>query len=887
MSIRKVLDRTLTVGREELETVYIIHGRPLSETVEILGVLKPKIVDLSEKDNETGVHIPPRPMHDVPPLAYIAQPLGIEVNVLFYDVNGIPVYYVEEPPVDNLTVKVYAFLRQRVGELGAEKPSDVIQIARDSFEDLGVDAAAAFVEHSVKAAVYYVFRDMMGYGPLEIPMEDSYVEEVSWFAYDGPVEVVDKKVADAYPNAEFTPTNIFIESSVPDVQKKFYMTQVVRAVTAKARVGLTTARPLAEARIPDPTGRGYHRLAAHLDITSRSPAVTIRKFPHKKLSITELIRYNTLSPLEAAYLIWQLVNRGFILIVGGMASGKTTLLQALISALPVMYKVVTVEDTPELSTPAQNWHPLYVRRAPKESELEDVTFSRLVIHSLRHRGTIVTLGEVRGAEMADLIQAASSGHGAICLPPGTPVLVRLEDGWTGPLPIREVVGRFERGERLEAYSFNPETGVFEWKPVTASVRVWTREWVEVLLESGRRLRMTPDHRVVVYDPGGGFRVAEAGTLRAGDLVPVAMTAPRGPQRRKVECCGVLVPLTAGLARILARYMVDSAWGKRTVRFPASLEADLKSVPLVLRYRRVKGGWVSVRDRRLHLLMGRVLDHVASSPLTLPRGFAVELARTLNGYSVRLPTERHAYALHYALKSWGWDSVVDGPILSVVGPARGAYTLEKIVDVARVEEEGEAYDIEVADNHTFVTADSIVTGNCTFHAHDPESVLARITSPPINAAPESLKLITSIVHIARTKTYARGRPESVRRILRVFEIEDVRGREVKSVETFKWNPQTDQHYPPMTVEGLRELWVRSRTVRTIAANLYADEAPRALVEIYVIGRYLDYLARQGVTDIKEVTFRMTSLYLRLDRIVEQMWKEKYARQLRPLANTLRV
>jgi len=312
--IRRSLDRLITVSREDLETVKIIRGQSLTDVIKALGLRHGKVTNLSEKYPE----LRPRRLSEQDPLVQVARPLGLDITVTFYDVGGLIVYFIEEPPIDPLALKVFAYLRQKTGEYGAEKPGEIVKIARDSFDALGIPPRLALADRSVKSAIYYVFRDVTGYGPLEIAMEDPFVEEVSWFAYDEPVEVVDKKVSDVFPNTEFIVTNVFLDPDLDDLHKKFYMTQVVRLVTARGGTGLTVARPLAEARIPDPTGRGFHRLAAHLDVVSRSPAVTIRKFPHVKLSLPRLVGYGTVSPLLAAYLVWLLLNRGFLLIVGIM-----------------------------------------------------------------------------------------------------------------------------------------------------------------------------------------------------------------------------------------------------------------------------------------------------------------------------------------------------------------------------------------------------------------------------------------------------------------------------------------------------------------------------------------------------------------------------------------
>lgn len=412
--VTRAIDRiTSVVPKFELSITDIISAQPLTELIAALRLPPSAQVRSLSEPSAGKFFIPARPIYTQEPLATLARALSLNISVRFYEVAGMPVYFIEEPPVDDRVVRLYVFFKGRIVESGV-RPDKLIEMVKSEFEDSGIDPSTALSDPRVKAAVYYVWRDSFGYGPLEVVMEDPLVEEVSWYEHDGPVMVVDKMVSDVYPNAEFVTTNIMIPRNKDDFEKKRLLEQVVRLVASKARVGLSVAKPLAEARIPDPTGRGFHRLAAHLDLVSRSPGITIRKFPLVTYSLTAIMRTGELNELVAAYLVYHLLRRGFILIVGGMASGKTTLLQALISTLPTSYKIVTVEDTPELSTPANNWHPLYVRPAPKESELDNVDFDRLIRHSLRHRGTIVTLGEVRGAEMASLIQAAASGHGAIC-----------------------------------------------------------------------------------------------------------------------------------------------------------------------------------------------------------------------------------------------------------------------------------------------------------------------------------------------------------------------------------------------------------------------------------------------------------------------------------------
>lgn len=897
--VSDVIDRAVSVAPEDLQSTVIIRGRPPVEVhkfiMESLLSMPPHILEKIKRfipslelfrirnlSEEVKGEVSRRPIHTYHPLNVLASETGLEVFVDIYEIAGVPVYVVTEPPVDTTTKKFYLFLKERFGEYGVRKPQEALSVVKEVVDDFGLNYRMALRTDIVRSALYYAWRDTVGYGPLDAGMIDPEVEEISWFAYDGPAEVVDRAVTNYYPNVEFTPTNIFLDPSLPREERQVIMTRFVRYVTGKAGLGLTIAKPVAEGRVPDPSGRGFHRLAAHLGIMSRSPAVTIRKFPLKQFSIVELISLGTLSPLEAAYLVWQLIRRGFILIVGGMASGKTSTLQALISAVPAGYKVITIEDTPELSTPAWNWHPLYVRRAPSGSEVEDITFSKNVKHSLRHRGTIVTLGEVRGEEMADLIQAAASGHGAICLPGDTPIVARRRGGTPNVVPIKAVVEGVLKGEEWEAYSYSAERGVFEWRRVTNAVKVPTDRWVVIQTGSGRTLRMTPDHRVLVYDPETGkFKVMEAKDLAIGDMIPVAGLVEYAgvPELKEVLCCGVLVPLNVYAGRVVG-FMLRSGYRRTRIKPTEKVREAMARLPLPFK------GEVWKREEHypsvLRKFLFAVLEALRRNPLGAPKNFLKGIAEELGGDWVLLPSREDAVALHYALHRVGVDSITAGRLLKVVGGKEEPLALEQVVSVSEERVEGEmSYDIEVEGNHNFLTGDSILTSNCTFHARDPFSVLARITSPPINAAPEHLKLITSIVHIARTKEYSRGVPRSARRVLKVYEVVDVKGRNPETSVVFSWNPMTDEHHPPFTVRGLIELWRRSVTVRTMGYEVYVDEAPKALAEIAVLADFFLKLSKARVTDIRTVSGLVTVLYnTRFDERVERMWNKLKSR-LQPL------
>lgn len=167
-------------------------------------------------------------------------------------------------------------------------------------------------------------------------------------------------------------------------------------VDAGARV------PIVDARLDDGS-----RVAIALPPVVRHVAITIRRFGGRQFTVDDLVRLGSLPPpvLEAAR---SLLREGCnLLIAGGTGSGKTTLLQALAGLIPPEERILVIEDTTELQLAAPNLLQLEAREIGDSG----LGIRDLVIHSLRHRPDRLILGEVRGPEAADLLQALNTGHG--------------------------------------------------------------------------------------------------------------------------------------------------------------------------------------------------------------------------------------------------------------------------------------------------------------------------------------------------------------------------------------------------------------------------------------------------------------------------------------------
>ena len=247
--------------------------------------------------------------------------------------------------------------------------------------------------------LYYVERDMVGFGPLDPLMRDPAIEDISVNGVGKPVYVFHSKF-------ESMPTNIVFE------REQDLNDLIVRLVHISGK-HISTAFPLVDATLP-----GRHRLMATYmkEVTPSGSTLTIRKFRSDPVTIVDMLNYGTLNSEIAAYLWFMMENRLSAIVVGATAAGKTTLLNALVSMIRPGSKIVTIEEVQELNLAVENWVPMISRPSYGLSteKIGEVSLFDLVKASLRMRPDVLVVGEVRGEEAYVLFQAISTGHGGLC-----------------------------------------------------------------------------------------------------------------------------------------------------------------------------------------------------------------------------------------------------------------------------------------------------------------------------------------------------------------------------------------------------------------------------------------------------------------------------------------
>ena len=206
--------------------------------------------------------------------------------------------------------------------------------------------------------------------------------------------------------------NIFVEKKgkIYRTDKRFpsrsRLEDVIQQIVAGANRMVNESVPIADARLPD----GSRVNVVLYPVALNGPVVTIRKFPTEQITMQDLVRMGAVSD-EAAGVLKMLVIAGYnIFISGGTGSGKTTLLNALSQFIPGGERVITIEDNAELQIQGV---PNLVRleaRNPNMEGVGEITIRQLIRTALRMRPDRIIVGEVRGPETIDMIQAMSTGH---------------------------------------------------------------------------------------------------------------------------------------------------------------------------------------------------------------------------------------------------------------------------------------------------------------------------------------------------------------------------------------------------------------------------------------------------------------------------------------------
>jgi pilus assembly protein CpaF len=306
---------------------------------------------------------------------------------------------VQESAPDRAGQDPYAELKTRIhhaciATLGAEL------FKRESTGDLNERVTRAVTEQLVldrtpltreerRQIIREITDDILGYGPLEPFLRDDSVTEVMVNAYD-------RIYVERLGKIDRTPA-AFADNA--------HLLRIIDKIVSQVGRRVDEASPMVDARLPD----GSRVNAIIPPLALKGPTLTIRKFSRDPYTMNDLISFGSISPKAAQFLAACVKGKLNILISGGTGTGKTTTLNAMSAFIPNDERIVTIEDAAELQL--QQEHVITLESRPPNIEGSgEVRIRELVRNALRMRPDRIIVGEVRGPETLDMLQAMNTGH---------------------------------------------------------------------------------------------------------------------------------------------------------------------------------------------------------------------------------------------------------------------------------------------------------------------------------------------------------------------------------------------------------------------------------------------------------------------------------------------
>jgi pilus assembly protein CpaF len=283
-------------------------------------------------------------------------------------------------------------LRQRVDARGlaAAPPTERRLRVREEAMAVLRERGAILPARDLARVVNEVSDDVVGFGPIEFLLKDPSVTEVM---VNGPDDVFVEREG----RIERVPDRLF-EGEEP-------VLHLIERIVGPLGLRVDQASPWVDARLPD--GSRVHAIVPPLSL--RGPVLTIRRFSQVAIEARDLLSTGSVGPRALGFLAACVRGRANIVISGGAGSGKTTLLGVLSGFIPDEERLITIEDAAELRLAKPHVVSLEARPANVEGRGE-ITVRHLVRNALRMRPDRIIVGEVRGGEALDMLQAMNTGH---------------------------------------------------------------------------------------------------------------------------------------------------------------------------------------------------------------------------------------------------------------------------------------------------------------------------------------------------------------------------------------------------------------------------------------------------------------------------------------------
>ncbi len=351
-------------------------------------------------------------------ITYPVAPPFAFVNIVFNTAEGEFNYMIREPKLKGDEKNTLSLLKKRLEATMDQEEVPIVenliftesQPLRDYLKvryNETIDLYDIKLEDRRKQVLlYYLERELLGLGRSDPVLKDPFIEDISCNGPQIPLYIFHRIFGSMK-------TNVMYEN---ELELNKYVIKLAQ-ISGKH---VSIYQPILDATLLDGS---RINLTLGSEVTRKGSTFTIRKFSHDPISPIDLIRFQSVSPLQMAY-FWMLIeNKKSILVSGGTASGKTTLLNAICMFIRPEDKIVSIEDTPEIHIDHTNWIQSVSRTgygvgssgiaASGASRPGDITLFDLLVAGLRQRPEYIIVGEVRGREASTLFQAIAVGHASM------------------------------------------------------------------------------------------------------------------------------------------------------------------------------------------------------------------------------------------------------------------------------------------------------------------------------------------------------------------------------------------------------------------------------------------------------------------------------------------
>src|SRR5512133_1620561 len=345
---------------------------------------------LKRIENVTSTPAPAQPVANTPAPSPVAPPPPVQQEQ--------PVWRAPAGPSSDMARNASRELKQRIqqkviAELDPRSDlsneTQVRQSIQTLFDQVIESEGTVLTRIERQRLFEEVYADIRGFGPIEPLLQDPTISEVM---VNGPKNVyVEQK-------GKLRKTDIVFDDDE-------HVFRIIDRIVSPLGRHIDESSPMVDARLPD--GSRVNAIIAPLALTG--PTVTLRKFSKTPLTVDDLIRFGSMTPEIAEFLKACVRARLNMIVSGGTGSGKTTLLNVLSSFIPNDERIVTIEDAAELQLRQEH----VVRLESRPANIEGkgaIKIRDLVISALRMRPDRIVVGECRGAEALDMLQAMNTGH---------------------------------------------------------------------------------------------------------------------------------------------------------------------------------------------------------------------------------------------------------------------------------------------------------------------------------------------------------------------------------------------------------------------------------------------------------------------------------------------